>query len=109
MRGSRGSRGDLGMGASSPKMRIRNGSQRLPLLLFATSDRISAKSLAHSEIKLYGYINGKAVELTGNPAFNVEYEKDQVKVYWLRKDLSPLPAALPVTCPTATTASKISC
>ena len=26
-------------------------------------------------VKLYGYINGKAVELTGNPAFNVEYER----------------------------------
>ena len=38
-------------------------------------------------------------------AFNVEYEKDQVKVYWLRKDLSPMP----VTCPTATTTSNISC
>ena len=60
-------------------------------------------------VKLYGYINGKAVELTGNPAFNVEYEKDQVKVYWLRKDLSTLPVTMPVTCPSATTASKISC
>ena len=54
-------------------------------------------------VKLYGYINGKAVELTDNPAFNVEYEKDQVKVYWLRKDLS----TLPVTCPATTTASNI--
>ena len=33
-------------------------------------------------VKLYSsYINGEAVELTGNPAFNVENEKDQVKVY----------------------------
>ena len=59
-------------------------------------------------VKLYGYINGKAVELTDNPAFNVEYEKDQVKVYWLRKDLSTLPATMPVTCPIVTTASQIS-
>ena len=59
-------------------------------------------------VKLYGYINGKAVELTDNPAFNVEYEKDQVKVYWLRKNLSTLPATMPVTCPIVTTASQIS-
>ena len=42
-------------------------------------------------VKLYGYINGKAVELTHEPAFNVEYEKDKVKVAWLRKDLSTVP------------------
>lgn len=56
-------------------------------------------------VKLYGYINGKKpVELTHDPAFNVEYEKDKVKVAWLRKDLSVLPVTLPATCPTATTA-----
>lgn len=54
-------------------------------------------------VKLYGYIHGKAVEMTDNPAFNVEYEKDKVKVYWLRKDLS----TLPVTYPATTTASNI--
>ena len=59
-------------------------------------------------VKLYGYINGKAVELTHDPAFNVEYEKDKVKVAWLRKDLSTLPVTLPATCSTVTTASKIS-
>jgi len=55
-----------------------------------------------------GYINGKAVELTHEPAFNVEYEKDKVNVAWLRKDLSALPATIPATCSTVTTASKIS-
>ena len=55
-------------------------------------------------VKLYGYINGKAVELTHDPAFNVEYEKDKVKVAWLRKNLSTLSATIPVTCPTAITA-----
>ena len=29
---------------------------------------------------LYGYINGKAVELTDSLAFIVEYEKYQVKI-----------------------------
>jgi hypothetical protein len=43
-----------------------------------------------------------------DPAFNVEYEKDKVKVAWLRKDLSTLPVTLPATCSTVTTASKIS-
>lgn len=27
-------------------------------------------------VKLYGYVNGKAVELTKNPDFNVDYDKD---------------------------------
>jgi hypothetical protein len=43
-----------------------------------------------------------------DPAFNVEYEKDKVKVAWLRKDLSTLPVTLPATCSTITTDSKIS-
>ena len=75
-----------------------------------SSDEATYMLCGHGRaVKLYGYINDIAVELTGNPAFNVEYEKDQVKVYWLRKDLSTLPDTMPVTCPTTTTASNISC
>ena len=31
-------------------------------------------------VKLYGYVNGKAVELTKNPDFNVDYDKDKEQV-----------------------------
>ena len=66
----------------------------------------------YKEVTYEGYgPHGVAIfveTLTDNPAFNIEYEKDQIKVYWLRKDLSTLPTTLPVTCPTVTTASQIS-
>lgn len=90
-------------------VRVEDGKRFWTIHRKDSSDEATYMLCGHGRaVKLYGYINGKAVELTDNPAFNIEYEKDRVKVYWLRKDLSTLPATLPVTCPTVTTASQIS-
>ena len=58
-------------------IRVEDGKKFWTIHRKDSSDEVTYMIFGYGRaVKLYGYVNGKAVELTKNPDFNVDYDKD---------------------------------
>lgn len=66
---------------SHVSVRVEDGKKYWTIHRKDSSDEVTYMICGYGRaVKLYGYVNGKAVELTKNPDFNVDYDKEQVNV-----------------------------
>lgn len=61
-------------------VRVEDGKKFWTIHRKESTDEVTYMSYGHGcGVKLFGYINGKAVELTNNPDFKIDYDKEQVR------------------------------
>ena len=61
-------------------VRVEDGKKFWTIHRKESTDEVTYMSYGHGcGVKLFGYVNGKAVELTNNPDFKIDYDKEQVR------------------------------